>query len=313
MKYTLAAVILAAVLAIAPGAKASGVLVDVKGTVTVKTPDGQAAPVKVGMELVDGSTVTAAAGGSASVLMDSGAMDEVSAGATYKVGQAPSGKRTDLGGGVALAMRELTQQGEGPTIQGMVREAKGPSSKVQKFAPKMGIGGIYPRETAIRLGGSVAFKWDASPPVNWPAPAIVIEDSNKNQLAVIPIDANSTEKSIGAADAKLAKGAKYSWFLATKDPAVKGKTMRFNFSTLSAGAEGEIDSEISKMRGLGLGADGTELLVAQVYFKNGLMSDMVNALVPLWNKSKAPFVRKLLYLGYSRMGQAAKANQFSGS
>jgi len=311
MKHVTALIFAIALTLISQAVFASAVLVDAKGDVKVAAPGGSQVAAASGMELVDKSTITVSAGGSASVLLENGTIDQITAGSTYTVGQAtPGGKRTNMGGGIALAMRELKSSGEGPTIHGMVREAKGPSDKIKKLKAVKGFGisAIYPRGTSIRAGKNVTFKWESMPPMNWPAPVIVIDDSSKKHIAVVPVSAGSTQKAVPGS--KFKNGQKYSWYLATNQPKLKGKTMRFTFSTMSAADQKKLKSEMAKVRGLKLGADGTNLLVAQLYYQNGLYGEMVDILLPMWNRSRFPFIRKLLHLGYTKMGQTEKAYEF---
>lgn len=314
MKHALAIIFAIASITVSQAAFSSAVLIDAKGDVKVAAPGQPALAATSGMELVNGSTVAVGAGASASVLLESGAMDQIPPGGSYRVGEATGGgNRTNLGSGITLAMRELAAQGDGPTIHGMVREAKGPSDKLRKLSEVKGFGisAIYPRGTSIRLGPTLKFEWEPTPRVDWPAPALVIDDAGKKQVTAAPIPEGSTTITLDTATIGLKKGQNYSWYLATRKPAVKGKTMRFTFKALTATDEGRINSEISKIHGLKMGADGTDLLIAQLYYKDGLYEDMVKTLLPLWNRNKAPFIRKLLRLGYSKMGQTEKASQFS--
>jgi hypothetical protein len=282
-------------------ALASAVLVGAKGDVKVALPGKAAVAAKVGTDIVDGAVITTG----------NGAMDEIASGQSYKVGEAKAAKRTDLGRGIALAMNELSSAGKGPTVQGMVREAKGPSSKVMRLAAAKGFGisAIYPRGTSVRLAGDVSFKWDAEPKVDWAKPCIVIEDANKARVAIVDIAAGSTEQKVASSTFK--KGLKYSWYLAEKEPEVKGKTMRFEFATLSDAEASAVEADVAKIRGLGIGAEGTDIVLAQAYFKAGLVNEMVEVLLPAWQRTKAPYIKKLLWLGYSKMGQTEKAHEFS--
>lgn len=292
---------------------ASGVLIDVNGMVHVRPPKAKEVSGRLGLELVNGSVIKTGLKASASVLLDDGTMDEIPQNTEYTVGANQSGKKTVLGSGITVAMKELASKGEGPTIAGMVRAAKGPSEKFKniKKVEGFGINGIYPRETAILLRKNVVFKWESEPKVDWASPVVVVDDEKNEHIAVLPIEPSSTEIALVTTEHPLQKGAKYSWYLATKEPELKGKTMRFAFTTLPAADEAKLKTEENTVKALPIGESGKKLLKAQLLYKYGLTAKMVEVLNSLWNEAESEYVRKLLWLGYAKMGQVEKAYEFS--
>lgn len=292
---------------------ASAVIVDMTGSVKAKLPGKSEALATSGMELPDGTVVNVGGGAEASLLLDSGALDQLSSGSTYTVGKTSAGeKRTNLGSGIALAMRELSNEGEGPTVHGMVRETgtvvadRDKFKKSKKSNPNM-VDAIFPRGTGVVVGSKITFKWENTPAVNWNAPVLIIDDASKKHIAVLPIAKDSTSLSTTVANAKIVRGAKYSWYLGTKSPGVKGMTKRFEFWTLTTSKEGSLKGDLAKIRGLNMSNNGKGLLIAQTYYANGLYDDMVRELAPVYSKNKAPFIKKLLRDGYAKMGQSKRA------
>lgn len=298
-------------LTISSSALASAVLVDAQGKVKVTLPGKKSAPANVGTELPDGSVVDVRGGGQASVMLESGAIDEIPAGTKYKVGTKPKeARRSDLGRGMALAMRELAASGEEPTVHGMVRREKAPGGLRTLGLGQTTLTAKYPSGTTIRLGPRITFQWDMQPPVNWPQPVLVIDDETKRHVAIRSIKEGDVMRVVSSAKARLAKGKSYSWYLATRKGKLKGKTLRFQFKTLSARDEKRFDIKRARIRRLNMSNDGRQFLLAQLSFQYGLYNDVVEILGPLWEKQRAPFLRKLLYLCYSRMGRGREAKQF---
>jgi|GEM_PF-1307956 hypothetical protein len=299
-------------LAISSSALASAVLIDVQGKVKVTLPGKKSAPAVVGTELPDGSVVDVGKKAKASVMLESGAIDEIASGTKYKVGAKTKGtKRTDLGSGMALAMRELAASGEeGPVVHGMVRRQRGPGR-----IPTLGLGGNrvnarYPTGTAIRLGPSVKFRWSQRPPVDWPRPVLVIDDEAKRHIAIRSLKRGAVEHTVSSAKSGLAKGKNYSWYLATRKGELKGHTLRFEFRTLSSNDERNLDNKKARVMRLDMSNDGRQFLLAQLNFEYGLYNDAAEILEPMWKKQQAPFLRKFLYLCYARMGRGEEANRY---
>jgi hypothetical protein len=293
-------------------AHASAILVDAQGKVEVALPGGKSAPLQAGISLPDGSVVKVESGGKAAVLLESGAMDTVTAGTSYTVGaKVEKAQRTELGSGIAIAMRELVATGEAPTVHGMVKEAKGPTGRLPDFSVLGGAEGfnaIYPVSIAIRFQNTLTFRW--AQPANWPAPALVLDDAQKKRLAVIPIPANAKEVTASAANLYLAKGAAFSWYLATKEKGGTGKGARSEFSVLSEKEEQTLDATLANVRKLGLSEVGQALLCGQIYYQHKMYDDLTRTLAPIIGSDASPFAKQLLFTAYSRMGRTEEAAKY---
>ena len=293
-------------------ASAKAVLIDASGDVKVTHAGGRRVVATVGLELADGSIVTVGDGGKASLLAESGALEEVAAGSTYTVGKGGgAAKSTNLGRGIALAMKEITASGEGPTVHGMVKKVEGPRGKLGSIGGSGNmLVGTYPVGTAVILGPTITFKWSRPIGGAWQKPAIVVEDATKRRLAVKAVSKSKTSYEGTQHELKVNKGHDYSWYFASTQGGVKGASARFAFSTLSAKRESGLDSERKKIDRLRLGADGTALLMAQLYYKYNLMDDMVRTLAPIYAKTPSSFMKRLLYNGYARMGRMTEAAKY---
>jgi hypothetical protein len=309
MLKTIFMMIAASMLMVPTTSFASAVLVDAQGRVEV-TVSGKKGSAKVGTELPNGSVVDVG-NGSAQVLLESGAMDGIPANTKYTVGsKAHAGSRTDLGGGIALAMKELAASGEGPTVHGMVKKVGGPQQiRLGAKAPAKGLRGIYPVGTAIVLESTVTFKW--SEPASFKNPVLVLDNAKKRRLAVLKLKLGQTNFHRSAEKLHLKRGGSYSWFLAERvNGDVKGRTARFKFTVLSGSRVKALKDQKSGIEAMRMGQDGKDLLIAQTYFGYGLYDDMVNRLTPLYARAPTLFTRKLLRLGYARMGNMREAAKY---
>jgi len=111
---------------------------------------------------------------------------------------------------------------------------------------------------------------------------------------------------------KLKAGQNYSWYLASKGKKLQGKTRRFEFRTLSKKESSMLDKQLAKIKQLALSSSGTKIMNAQTYYQFGLYQKTAEELLPIWNKSSAPFIKKLMYLSYSKMAQGPKAKYYGG-
>jgi hypothetical protein len=291
---------------------ASAVLIDARGGVAVKLAGGEAAKAVPGLELPDGSTVAVEKGGKASVLLEGGAVDEIASGSRYTVGPKAEGeKRTELGGGIAVAMRELAASGSGPTVHGMVREARGPTNKLPDLSVlgKSSFVALFPEGTAVRLGDAIAFRWSGAP-AGLASPVVVIDDAQKKHLAVKPIVLAKGEFSAAPKTLGIAKGSTYSWYVGEGLKSPTGKTARFEFTTLSAAQEKALDGELAIIRQIDVGAEGRALLLGQAYYEYKMFDELVRVLEPAIQKTSNSFGRKLLSAAYSRMGRVEEAKKY---
>lgn len=302
MKKILSIFVAATVLAFSGSAIASAVLVDSVGGVSVKFPNEKISVGEIGMELPQGSSVSTDNSGKASILLETGTIAEIGPESSYSVGgESKEAKTAEFGGGIMLAMREMSASGEEPNVHGMVRGVR--TFKKAKPRPKANIiGAIYPKATSLLLTDKISFEWDSEPKIDWPSPAIVIDDASAKNIAIIPIKQNQSSVIVPNSSAKFERGKKYSWYLATRSPALSGKTGRFEFGVLPARAEKELNSEIKKIKDLKMSPDGEAFMTAQVYYRYGLYRMSVDALTPVYEKNRQEIVGKLIELCQRKMG-----------
>lgn len=315
MRTSLLLIALMAALVIPQAAAASAVLLDMSGKVSVKLPDASAPKVQAGMELPDGSVLSVAAEGRASVLLQSGALREVAAGEEFTVGAAAakSGGR-EIGRGIAVAMGELSGSGPEPTVHGMVKEAAGPKQGLQGFSFGAGsaLRGISPVSTAIRSGGALTFRISQPVPSEWKSPLLIVDDAAGRTLLTRKLIPGKLDFTVTSGEFRPAPGGKYSWYLGVLQagkPA--GRTARFEFTVLSTADEKALSAELAKVDALKVGAAGKAILTAQLLQSYRLYEEMVRTLAPLAAGSATPsFVKRMLFFGYTQMGDGDQAAKY---
>jgi len=296
---------------IASGAHASAVLVDAKGDVKVRQGKSET-KARIGVELADGAVVIAGDKSAASILSESGSLDEIAAGQSYTVGKPLAAKSTSLGSGIAVAMKEVSAGGKGPTVHGMVKEAGGGGRLAIDFDKLGGQGliALYPSGTVVRIGPTIEFRWSEPVGKDWVNPTLALFDVAGKRVSELPLGIGDTSLSICPCKLGLRPGADYKWFLATADKGLSSKTHEFKFSTLSDNETRRLDNELSKISSSDLSEDGKALLDAQIYFSHSMYEEAVKGLSPAYARSPSPYAKKLLYLGYMRMGRIAEAKKY---
>jgi len=73
-----------------------------------------------------------------------------------------------------------------------------------------------------------------------------------------------------------------------------------------------MEKDLGKIDPMGLDNDGRELMRAQVYYKYGQYRSMVETLLPVYHAQTPPsdMVKRLLALGYDKMGLSEEAKKF---
>ena len=316
MKRSILAVSFLLLCALATPAFASGVLVDSKGSVAVTMPGGKKAAAKTGVELPDGTKISVGAKGAASIMMMDGSIQEIGSGQNYTIGSAskPKGKQTVING-IALAINEATATSGGPTVHGMVKMGRlgpgEPKPALIDVGAGLGPKGTYPVETTIEMPFQIIFEWSANSKFDFKNPVIVVENSTNNKIATRKIIPQRNNMAISANELKLSAGNSYSWYFASDEKGkISGKSRHFNFSILSDAEKKRMDDDIAKVKAINISEDGKKFLTAQLYFRSKMIDAMVKELLPLWQKDRSDAVKKLLFMGYARMGLAEEAKKY---
>jgi hypothetical protein len=110
---------------------------------------------------------------------------------------------------------------------------------------------------------------------------------------------------------QITSGNSYVWYLASNEKGkILGKSRRFNFSIISTANKKRLNEDRNKIEALNISSDGKRFLIAQLYFREKMLDTMVKTLLPLWEKDHSDAVKKLLFMGYARMGLTEEAKRF---
>jgi len=308
-----------------------GVLIESKAPVEFKSPKGTPVNATMGTELLPGTKIQAGSGGMARVMLMDGTIVEVSSGKSYTVGTVPeSSEDRTVMRGITLALNEAadvsvpprpaadtavtpTKPKAEPRIHGMVKMG-GPlitqrqiqqSEKKKPVAPQKRLEAIYPTGTSIILPDRLTFKWNIR--ANFPKPVVILTGSGSEKQIDVdtknPFTASASSKDLG-----LKRGQKYTWYLASKnDKPGRAKSQRFNFTVLTERQEDDLKKDLQKLNDTASSPEGRDFLKAQLYYNYGMNYNMVDTLTPLWKKNHSSSIKKLLLLGYSKMGRAEEA------
>ena len=306
-----------------------GVLIESSAPIEFASPKGKSFSAVVGTELMPGTTITAGTGGSARVMLMNGAIIEIPSGKKYVVGTvAKASEKQTMMRGLTLALNEAAevslpklpstapapqQKKSTPRVHGMVKmggplitpKQKQEAQARRSVAPQKRLEAIYPSGTAIKPSKTITFKWNMK--VRFPKPLVVIVNPNGSSETRFDIAPTSlTSATIPAQNLK--RGNKYTWYLASgKDKPGRARSRRFHFSVLTKEQEKHLAKDMRQIDGAASSHDGRAFLKGQLYFNYGMNYEMVQTLMPLWKKNKSSSLKKLLLLGYARMGRAEVA------
>ncbi|MFH1488578.1 MAG: hypothetical protein ABII06_06725 [Pseudomonadota bacterium] len=239
-----------------PGLSAEGVVISIKGKVTVSA-HGADSPARAGMRLKPGFKVQSL-GGTASLLLDDGKMHSIKEGGSFTVPPGESaGVKDNMASRLMDTIRETTLRGKGPTIKGMVRGERE-------------IALIYPFNSFI-TPDELRFEWEATVgladlEISLKSPSPVYQFAFKpgpgENRALFP------EKG-----APLSPGVRYYWKVTGFDEA-KGETYRSKlawFTILDPQKTEALKGEINKIEATAdLEEGGKAYLTANLFISYGL-------------------------------------------
>ncbi len=165
-----------------------------------------------------------------------------------------------------------------------------------------GIEGVFPVYGKISLQKEISFQWRGRN-VSGKKPVLCLFEREKNEDC---FEVVGTNKKITASQLGLRRGHAYQWYLGRME---KGKIIAqsrvFRFTLLSQEESEKLAKELEKTKG-GL------LLKGQIYYSFQMYHDMVALLEPRYKMATSEGLRKLLFLGYARLGRHHEAKKFRG-
>ncbi len=307
-----------------PDPSLHGVLIETQGPVTIASPEGRSLGTAVGTELEPGSTVNTGEGGRALIMLMNGAVITIAEHESYLVGVFPptgilkpvmlKGLTVALSEAVLLQLpitasamsarnRTAPPHAKGVTKMGRVGPDRPPPPVVPMGRKRANhVEGIHPVETSIILPDKLTFEWRGR--LLPDDPALVLEDVQHDRRTFDIPHSRSTKLTVDANRLGLTRGDTYSWYLASRgDKPGRGRTRRFAFSVLTAHQEKLLQRDVDTIDSIAQTPDGRAFMKGQLCFNYGMNYKMVETLLPLWKKHRSSALKKLLKLGYARLGR----------
>lgn len=179
-----------------------------------------------------------------------------------------------------------------------------------------GIEGIFPVAGAILPERVIRFEWRGES-LKGKKPAFIFLKEGTNRHQVFPVGADTKEITIGVGHLLgvprlgVRHLLNYRWYvgrLESGKPIAQSRV--FSFSILTP-TEGEaLKNDLLQLEKRSLKTEGADFLKAQIFYHYRLYHEMVLTLQSLHQKFKSAAVRRLLFLGYVKLGKLNEAEKF---
>lgn len=279
----------------------SGVVVEKTGSLVLIRPNGEQKEARTGDTFDDGTTLSAKKG-RALLLFADGTLLSLSPNQTLKRGEAPLKNGIPVGG---------LQNGLNAAFQQAKMGRPGERAPLDLGPPPGGIQGLYPVAGNMQIPPSILFRWKGKN-ISGENPALIFGES----LFFVMADAKNI--SLSRQELSLEKGNEYRWYLGRvendphqtlKKPVAQSRV--YSFRILSDKEDRRLQKELSRLSSLPTKTtEGREFLKAQVFYNYKMYHAMVDVLNSLHKKYRTPGIRKLLFLGYVRLGLDREAKKF---
>jgi len=195
-----------------------------------------------------------------------------------------------------------------PKIEQELKELTGKMGPVSTSAPldlhqpPGGIEGITPIYGTIPLEGAIEFRWRGKP-ILGKKPLLVFVEEGKSPKFFL-LSRETKKKKLKREELEIQEGKSYQWYLGRLEKGNKiiSQSRVFSFRILSNNELKRLTQELSK--------SDSDFLEAQVFYNYQMYHDMVNMLESLRKRYTAPEIRKLLFLGYVRLGRHWEAKKY---
>lgn len=203
----------------------------------------------------------------------------------------------------------------GSTFEDALRAAKmgppGVKAGLEIRPPEGGIEGIYPVAGLIDPGGNLHFQWQGEK-VKGKTPSFFFFEEERNGHQSFPIRSKDKSILLDAKELGLKPGENYRWYLGRME---KGKGIAqsrvYSFSLLQKKNRRALENDFKKLGAMNLAtSEGADFLRAQLFYQNKMYHDMVALLEPLYKIVRDKWLKRLLFLGYVRLGRHREAEKY---
>lgn len=169
--------------------------------------------------------------------------------------------------------------------------------------PAGGIEGIFPVFGKIVKPKQLTFRWQGKVKGEKPALFLFAEGKIKQRALLLPVQAETV--TLPVSESELPAGKVYHWYLGRIESGKHiGQSRVYAFEFLSKNQTRELTSQLTKLGDL-------PFLQAQIYYHYQLYHDMVGLLESLYSDNKTEGLKRLLFLGYVRLGRHGEAKKFA--
>ncbi|MBI5299659.1 MAG: tRNA uridine-5-carboxymethylaminomethyl(34) synthesis enzyme MnmG [Deltaproteobacteria bacterium] len=272
----------------------SGVVVEKTGNLVLTRPNEKQAMVQTGDEFDDGAVLFNQKGNALLLFVD-GSLLSLSPGQTLKIGEAPPKNKIVFGGiqnGVQAAFSLIKM---GPA---------GKKAPLDIHPPEGGIQGLYPIYGSIQISPAINFQWKGKN-ISGENPALICEKG------IFFVETDDKNLSLTRQELHLEKGKNYHWYLGHSADKTIAQSRVYSFHVLSDKEENQLKKDLSKLSSIPVSTkEGKDFLKGEIFYNYQMYHDMVDVLGSLHKKYKTPGLRKLLFLGYVRLGLHREAKKF---
>ncbi len=177
--------------------------------------------------------------------------------------------------------------------------------------PKGGMEGLYPIYGNILPSPQINFQWTGKDVLGKKPTFFFFEEAKEPKYKTFPISKKTKSLAIASQELGLQEGKTYHWFLGRLEKWPKAQSQVFTFQILSQNDQKQLNKDLKNIASLGLSTkEGENFLKANLFYHYQMFDDMINLLKPMYQKRTSRGFRRLLYLGYVRLGRYAMAKRY---
>lgn len=187
----------------------------------------------------------------------------------------------------------------------------GLKAKLSMHPPKGYIQGLYPINGTIFPTTKIIFEWKGKDVFGEKPTFFFFEDSKNPKYKIFSITTKTKRLELSAQELGLEEGKTYHWFLGRLEEWPKSQSQVYSFQILSTKDEARLNHDFKTVDALHISTkEGEDFLKANIFYHYQMIHDMINLLQPIYTKRPSRSLRRLLFLGYVRLGRPVEATKY---
>ncbi|MDP2600835.1 MAG: hypothetical protein Q8P84_08920 [Deltaproteobacteria bacterium] len=177
--------------------------------------------------------------------------------------------------------------------------------------PVGGIQGIFPIYGDILPSSTLQFEWRGKD-ILGEKPVFIIFEKHSKEQKIFSLKAGAKKFSINPAKEKIKEGAEYHWYLGRiKNGKPVAQTRVYSFEILSEKNQKKLSRDLEGLSALKLSSrEGETFLKSQIFYHYKLYHNMIDSILPMYQKRPSRSLRRILYLGFVRLGRYSQAQKY---